>query len=55
MGRGLHERAEVLAEQVQMVTNFGAGMMLPGSVRALIEEMAKLLRDMAREIEKGKS
>lgn len=48
---GLIEQAEALTEKVQIELK-GAGLILPGGVRALIRDMCGMLEALAREVEK---
>lgn len=49
---GIRERAERLTDEVQRATSGPAAFMLPAPVKGMVQSMARLIEDMAREIEK---
>lgn len=48
---GLQKRAEILNNEVQKALSTPAAMMLPGTVKGVIQKQATIIEDMAREID----
>lgn len=47
----LKERAKALKEEVQSALSSPAAMMLPGSVKGIIQQQATIIEDLAREVD----
>lgn len=54
-GKTLTARAEMLTDKVQRMASGSLGMMLGADGKATLHQLAELVEDMAREIEKGKA
>jgi len=50
----LTERAEKVTNEVQRVMSSPGALMIPAPVKGIIQQLANLIEDMTREIERGK-